>query len=179
LNDVSVAFNGLTSVINCGSEGTVDDLADNAFTVEGWFECPVRPSHHAFFSKGNISTGWYVRLRDSSGIAVQIKCATTNALFEGGTQYKDGRPHHYAFTWDDAGGADRKVKLFVDGAYIGASNLGVGAITTDVTSDLLMGMVVTWVGSASPITSVTLLTSPHPHVSLALPMTPIPCACSQ
>jgi hypothetical protein len=135
---VSVAFNGTNTSINAGSEASVDNLADNAFTAEGW----VRGDGVGGGTVGTFLTkragpvaGWNLSY-NGNAISTTVYCATTSADI-----YlpiiPDKKWHHWSITFDDAG--DRKLRLFVDGILVITSSAGVGAIASDSANDLFIG----------------------------------------
>lgn len=130
-----VVFNGTTTVINAGSEASIDNLADGAVTLEMVLS-PTAGSLGRLFSKyGGIVADYYA---GGAGVEMTIYCATTNA-HSSALCTQDGLPHHYAFEFDDAG--DRKIKIFIDGAEVSylAQTAGVGAIVADADYDMSFG----------------------------------------
>jgi hypothetical protein len=129
-------------MINYGSDSSIDNLADNAFTVEAWIKPVTNVSATAgrIFDKANGSNvGWLLRYHSTYGLYGIVYCATTHAEV-----YPSAMPsgfmdawHHVAMTWDDA--ADRKLVLFLDGVKIAIGNAGVGAIVSDAANNLTMG----------------------------------------
>lgn len=117
---------------NVGSGATIDDLADNAFTVEGWFRITKSTRYSTFFRKGSSDiTGWYFGIDTTGKIYSQVYCATTNASsYNLNTQW-DGLWHYWKFTFDDAG--DRKIRIYIDNVEItyAGQSAGVGAILSD------------------------------------------------
>jgi hypothetical protein len=132
----SVGFNGTTSKIDCGSDAGLDNLADNAFTVEGWFRSISTGIDQYLMYKGAASsTGWRIRLTTTS-VEAKIECDTTSPSASSSTTKIDGKWHHVAFTYDDAG--DRKVRLFIDGVLVSTSVAAIGAIKPDGTYSLFI-----------------------------------------
>jgi hypothetical protein len=130
----SVEFDGSTSSrVNCGSDAAFDDLADNAFTAEGWFRSDDETGGF-FDKKGTGSAGWYA-IQNGTTVFFRVYCATTNATASASLP-PDGKQHHLAFTWDDAG--DRKARIYIDGILAGESSAGVGAIVSDAAQTLYM-----------------------------------------
>lgn len=132
----AVVFNGSSTNINAGSEASIDNLADNAFTVEGYFNIVSTVAGQYFIAKrGGGATGWNFSCTGGN-LVVSVKCATTEAAithaFTG-----DSKFHHFAFTFDDAG--DRKLRLFTDGVLVATGNAGVGAIVADAADTLHIG----------------------------------------
>ncbi|MBE0574034.1 hypothetical protein IH575_03965, partial [Candidatus Dojkabacteria bacterium] len=114
--------------IVAGADAGLNNLADNAFTVEGWIRLDVAALNY-IFSKRNTSAnvGWAV-YHYLGEVAVRVECADTSPTVST-TLPVDGKWHHIAFTFDDAG--DRKVRLFLDGILKTTSTAGVGAVVDD------------------------------------------------
>lgn len=135
--------------VNCGSDAGLDNLADNAFTAEGWFCADLGDyggalgTSGALIEKGtNSSHGWYFIIDSTVGLWAEVDCATTNARSTSGLdEYTaDGEWHHVAMTFDDAG--TRKIRLWLDGAEIvsyATQIAGVGAINADAAENLTIG----------------------------------------
>jgi len=132
----SVVFNGTSTAIDAGTEASVDDLHDGAMTIEAWASINA-PNEAAIYiaSKAGEGAGWSL-LYGYNWFTCNIYCATTNATLSVFLE-ADGKYHHYAITFDDAG--DRKVRLFVDGSLIGTSDAGVGAVVSDAAYSLYLG----------------------------------------
>lgn len=133
----AVAFNGSTTSTNAGSEGTIDDLADNAFTAEGWFRYDgggVTAFQRMLDKTGSLSTGWTFS-RSTNSVSCIVYASTTNATAT--FDVVAGKWHHIAITFDDAG--DRKLYLWVDGVNVATSSAAVGAIVSDAANDLFIG----------------------------------------
>jgi hypothetical protein len=95
-----------------------------------------------FINKGN-GTGWSI-FTNGANLLAKVECATTDAM----ATYVftlDGKWHHVAFTFDDAG--DRMVRLYLDGVLVATSAAGVGAIAADAASSLYLGSFDTGVSS--------------------------------
>jgi hypothetical protein len=137
-------FNGTTSVVNCGSDAGLDNLADAAFTAEAW----VYPRSYGENNLGYFLTknaggagGWLFGMYVfTTGIWGQIKCAGVDAALTINIPILNAW-HHVAMTWDDA--ADRRIRIFVDGVLVGTSPPGVGAILADAAMDVYIGSEIT------------------------------------
>lgn len=134
-NQWGVALNGSTSYIDCGSDAGLDDLADNAFTVEAWVRIDGT-GQTTIAKKGVGSTGWDLRW-DGTNLYGYVYCATTSASTFYILALNDSKWHHVAMTFDDAG--DRKVYLYLDGILRGSQIAGVGAILSDAADNLFLG----------------------------------------
>lgn len=131
----STVFNGTTTSIDAGTEASVDDLHDGAMTIEAWLSGDNSGAPIYFFSKGGEGAGWSF-LGASGWLTCNVYCATTNATLNVYLPL-GAEKHHCAITFDDAG--DRKVRLFVDGALVGTSDAGVGAVVSDAAYSLYLG----------------------------------------
>jgi hypothetical protein len=150
----SLEFDGTTSLVNCGSDASLDNLADNAFTAEAWVYARSygESTLGTIFDKSNnFVSGWrfYLFPVPPFGLAARIYCAVIDAqTISGATAFLLNEWHHVAMTWDDA--ADRKIRLFIDGQSYGTSVAGNGAIVADAANDLFIGNVLgvsaTWDG---------------------------------
>lgn len=133
---VSVAFNGTTTSIDAGSEASVDELHDAAFTAEAW----IRPQTTGEGAAGRIfdKANWRLNV-GSTGLAGFVDCATTDATTTSALANlpMDNRWHHVVMVFDDAG--DRKAWLAVDGIWVGTPVAGVGAVVSDAASNLYIG----------------------------------------
>jgi hypothetical protein len=137
LNDVSVGLSG-TTLINCGSEGTIDNLPAAAFTVEGWVNLSYLTGNNYLYDKGSgNNVGWYVysdvgnlyaAIRHNAGIVI----ATISTTIQ-----KDKRPHHIAIMYNDAG--TRIITTALDGKMGGVSVAITGTVTDDSARALSIG----------------------------------------
>jgi len=141
----AVQFNATNTVINHGSDAAIDDLHDNAFTVEMWRQWSGSTWSH-LIAKGIFAThGWEIRVRDPSlAPNAFVFCATTHAESWAAAQYLGDKAwHHIVMFYDDAG--DRKIYLAMDGQWASsysAQTAGVGAIQTDAANSLLVGKII-------------------------------------
>ena len=137
----SLEFNQTTSNVNCGSDASLDNLADNAFTAEAWvYSRGYGVGWNIIFDKtAGAATGWNIILDNASGITGTIYCAGVPATtISGVTNMPLNAWKHIAMTWDDA--ADRKIRLFIDGvSYSTILFAGGGAIVADAANDLYIG----------------------------------------
>ena len=139
----AVVFNGTSTIVNCGSDAGLDDLADNAFTVEAWVKISSSMvSSDKIIGKGWTTSGWDLNYNDVAGgrLYADVACATTNAESNTSIVLHDDTWHHITMFFDDAG--DRKIYLAVDGVWTVSYNAqvaGVDAITSDAATDLFIG----------------------------------------
>jgi hypothetical protein len=134
-NDTAAVFNGTSAYIDCGSDASIDDLHDNDITVEGWFK--LGSATQTLIGKSDATNGWRLNA-STTALQGNVYCATTSAAASYTTStIRDGRWHHYAMTYSDAG--DRKIYLYLDGVLVNTSAAGVGAIKTDASLKFLVG----------------------------------------
>jgi len=135
-----VEFDGDSGDITIPDVAAVQDLADNAMTVEAW----VRADGYGLDNEGWIaakysSTGWLLILHGTVGLWAQIECAVTDSYARSFSLTPDGEWHHVAFTWDDS--SYRHPRLWVDGKEADYADVQErsGAIVSDVGSVLTIG----------------------------------------
>lgn len=136
----SVVFNGTSTVIIASAEATINNLSDDAFTVEAWIKAsPLTASGSGIVCKNTSSdnVGFTFRLNSSLKLYAIVRCATTSPQVNSLTLVADNIWHHVAMTWDDAG--DRKIRTWLDGVQDGISSAGVGAIVADTSADMNIG----------------------------------------
>jgi hypothetical protein len=136
----ATVFGGTNTYINVGNHATVQNLQDNAFTAEGWFQCDSGAAGtRALFGKRALSAnGWGLRMTNTT-LTAEVNCATTTASSTKATNFQDGTWHHFAMTFDDAG--DRRIDLFVDGVEVTYTTQvqGSGAVKDDSALGLYIG----------------------------------------
>jgi hypothetical protein len=126
---------GATTTLMIGSHATLDDIHDNAMTVEGWFYIDTSAAgvQKIFVEKvglGAGTLGWGFGY-NTSVVNVQVTCNTTTAVSTSNQTPHDSTWHHWAMTWDDAG--TRLVRIFKDGTEVSyaTQTAGVDAIKSD------------------------------------------------
>jgi len=137
-----LVFNGTNTVINCGSNLTVDNLPAGAMTVEMCVNITAVGNGRIFLGKGHptLATGWFMEQEwgNPTRLHAQINTDgvkpdtdTNNAILSVGQ-------HHVAMCYNNAG--DRKIHLFVDGVLRDRSPIqGTGNIGDDSAHDLKVG----------------------------------------
>lgn len=135
-----ISFNGTNTIVDLLSPAILDNLPDNAFTVEGWARLRSygEGNNGRLFSKG----GFFLTVDNANGLRGLIACAVTAADSASGLDdfSADSEWHHFAMCWDDAA-APRVITLFIDGMppsyrwQIVAN----GAITPDAASNMTIG----------------------------------------
>jgi hypothetical protein len=140
-----VVFDGTNTNLMIGSHATLDDIQDNAFTVEGWFKITasaagvVRPLIEKVGSSAG-TVGWGMHY-NTTNFGAQVACLTTTASRVTSATPHDSAWHHFAMTWDDAAGT-RHVRMFVDGvelSYNLTNVAGSGAIKSDAAFNASIG----------------------------------------
>jgi len=133
----SVEFDGSSTDVDFGSAADIDDLADNAFTAEIWMKLTDQSLAFLVEKGTQNSEGWSIEINSSGNVIARVYCATTNANATSTSVVTDGKQHHIAITFDDAG--DRKIRLYIDGILESTSGAGVGAIVSDASRNMYMG----------------------------------------
>lgn len=131
----SVSFNGTSATIDAGSEASIDDLHDAAFTAEGWAKATGAGSgggYGTLFSKEK----WAFRFLGSATIRGTLSCADGDVTASY-TYAPDETWNHWAITWDDAG--DRRLRVWRNGILVATSGTGIGAIVSDTASNMYIG----------------------------------------
>lgn len=135
-----VDYNGTSSLINCGSGATLDNLADNEFTFDMWIRNEdTTAESRMIIDKGALaSVGWGAYLNASGGVSFTVTCATTSrTISTASNALMDYGWHHVAGYFNDAG--DRKLYLALDGVWQTESASSVGAIVSDAAQSLVLG----------------------------------------
>jgi len=130
----TVLFNGATTTLSAGSEASLDNLQDNALTVEMWIRNDAHILYSSFVDKG--PNGLLVQRINATTLYCVMPCATTAAAATAAF-LPDGIWRHLALTWDDAG--DRKLRVWKDGVLVGTSGAGVGAVKDDSATIMTFG----------------------------------------
>lgn len=138
----SVVFNGTTTSIVAGSEAGLDDLADGAMTVEGWFWPASAGEGGAgrFFGKANVaSVGWYANTTSGLLLFARVNCDSSDATALSTTPIVTDTWQHVAMTYDDDG--DREIHLWLDGTEVEYTTQTTCAntIVSDADYDLYIG----------------------------------------
>jgi len=135
-----VDFDG-TTIIDCGSEASIDNLFAGDVTIEGYFNCGFTgATYRRFFDKtGGGAVGYY-------GAGVGSTTKLYYSLYIGGveniinatnTTPIDLLWHHFAFTFDGASN-DRRF-VYVDGVSVLSELADTRAITDDAAASLCIG----------------------------------------
>ena len=139
-----IEFDGAATSVRIPDAVALQDLADDAFTAEGWIRgdsLGEGNTGHIFGKRGAGADGWAM-LVGIEGLRLLVQAATTRADSRSGTDewFADGKLHHVAAQFNDAG--NRRGYLWVDGIPVASyafQSTAVGAIATDVGVDLYHG----------------------------------------
>ena len=141
----SVVLGG-TTYIDAGSEASIDNLADGAFTLEGYFKFDQLANASIFFNKSTPGTwtdaGFHIFANSGDSVLYSdVACATSKAWSPGlVTGWESDKIfHHFAFQFDDAG--DRYPFVYIDGVEFTYmwQVAGVGAVVDDSALSLSIG----------------------------------------
>jgi hypothetical protein len=140
-----IEFDGAATSVLIPDAVALQDLADDAFTVEAW----VRADGFGQGVEGSVfnktdggNEGWRFQLSSPNGLRGVVRAAGTDASSQSQSASfsPDNKLHHIAMQFDDAG--DRMIYLWVDGIPIPSyaqQQAAVGAIVADVGNDLYHG----------------------------------------
>jgi hypothetical protein len=104
-----MTFNALTSLVNCGSDVSIDDLPSADFTIEAWI-APDSAGEGTFgttFRKGS----WYIRMIGANDIQAWATFDVTSANSRVVFPYDDDW-HHIAAVWDSG---TNTFSFYIDG----------------------------------------------------------------
>jgi hypothetical protein len=148
-----LTFDGADSVVNCGSDASLDDIPDNAvagrgqLTADGW----IRANGYGETGQGYIVSkrggGWILQLDSVQGLAGYVLCAAQNAISYSGLDEftADGLWHHVLMCYDETGAdtpAARTIYLAIDGVWVASyptQQVSIGNYSTDAAGNLLIG----------------------------------------
>lgn len=132
---------GLATYGNCGSDASIDNLADAEFTVDGGFRVLKTGVSQRLINKSDAasSTGWIIYISSAGLLTFVVYCATTSSTVAATASVVDNRWHAFSVHFNDAGGVERKARVSVDGLPPEVGNLAVGAVVSDAADDLVIG----------------------------------------
>lgn len=135
----AVSYNGTSSQINAGSGTSIDNLHQNAFTVETWVYANGYGSSNRSRLIGKGS--WYLDIIFTSGLVGVVGTNTVSAQSDSGTdEWSNNAWHHVAMTYNDD--TDRVIRLFVDGVEVNSyinQIAGTGSVTDDASQSMRIG----------------------------------------
>lgn len=138
----SIKFDDVATHINAGSDSSLDDLHDGAFTAEAWVLGGTSGAAGTIVGKGAwASRGWsFGTFQSLDRIDVQIRSNGTsiNTSTANSVGLLNNQWHHVAVTYDDVG--DRVAKIWLDGVLVKTSNALTGTVNSDATDDLILGV---------------------------------------
>lgn len=144
-------FDGIDSIVNCGSNAVVDNLPDFAVSakgilvIDGW----VRPDGYGGLSSGFIAwkNQWRFQIQTAQGLRGVVECVTRDAVSASGTDEfdVDYTWHHVLMVYDEQGGitpAARTIYLAIDGNWVSSYSTQIssqGNYNGDAAADLEVG----------------------------------------
>ena len=141
-----LAFNGSSTIVNCGSDASLDDLHDAAMTVEMWVKMATFGDNNYAYLAAKVPDpfapeGWLFGALSTKGIQAAVYCASFAGVSQSGTDdfTNDDTWHHVAMTWDNA--SYNYPRLWIDGvepSYLSTQNR-VGVIESDAANVLKIG----------------------------------------
>lgn len=133
-----IEFNGATTLINCGSDASVDDLPLADFTAEAW----MNPSTLGELDVGKVfskGAGWRLGVFNSiafgNGVSAWIDGGGGGDASTGVGIGALNVWHHLAMTWDFS---EHRLNLFIDGYLLDTATATVGYVG-DSGSALIIG----------------------------------------
>ena len=149
-DEKSVIVFGGTTLINCGSDASIDDLQDAAFTVDLWVRNDNTAPFFPLVFKGLPNdTKWSFQIiyfgPYGYGLTGNVKAVTQTANSRAAgawylAELNAGEWCHVLMTYDDGG--DRKVYLAINGVWAPSYSLqdaAIDAIISDASEDLIIG----------------------------------------
>jgi hypothetical protein len=114
---------------------SIQNLQDNAFTVDGWFRAPLDAVVNQYLSyKGNyLNSGWYWNIANGGLMDCKVFAAGgTNGRAVVNQYIIDNMWHYLKLTYDDAG--DRMPHIYIDNleCTYALQTAAVGAIISDI-----------------------------------------------
>lgn len=130
----SIACNGTTGYMSCGSGATLDDLHAGSFSVDGWFYSENTNNYEPIIGKGDWSrAGWWF-WHNNGSLGARVWYSTT-ATFLHGQTCSNGAWHHITMTFS---AVDLKCRIYVDGVLKGTSGAAAGTAKTDAADSLYL-----------------------------------------
>lgn len=148
-------FNGTTSLVNCGSGATLDDIPDNAvagrgqLTAQAWVRSRStgEGGEGQIFNKRQGAGGWRLYVTNQ-GLAAQTDNVTQDAFSLSGSDEFDPTDnlwHHVLMTYSETGAglpAARTIYESIDGVWVASYQLqqvSIGNYVSDAARDLVIG----------------------------------------
>jgi hypothetical protein len=133
----AVLFNGSSTVIDCGSGATLDDVAagGNQFTIEAWIRYDASTADwRVIVAKGTTDLGWQFGATNADQLRLLVGLDTTDAQAVTSVS-RDGKWHHVVGHYNDA---TKTARVASDGVW-GSANVGAGAYSTDAAQNFRIG----------------------------------------
>jgi hypothetical protein len=135
----SLQCDGVATVINCGSDHTIDDIpSGGTITWDGWIRNAATTANaRTIAEKGDAgaNTGWVLYVSAADVLTMLVQLATTDATATLAMP-RDNRCHHVVGYYDDT---TRKCRVALDGLWGTLGAAGTGAYQSDAGSNLNMG----------------------------------------
>ena len=136
----SVVFNGTTTIINAGSEASLDDLHAGAFTAEIFVNPNLTGNAFLFAKRGSAAALGWSCLIGTSAIGAVVFSSTTNAESNVITTTGVSKKwNHIVMTYSNAG--DRKIYIAINGIWqtYTTQTAAVGTIVSDASVNASIG----------------------------------------
>jgi hypothetical protein len=135
---VSVQYNGISTVTNAGTEGTVDNLPTADFTAELWLRPDRVNSNNDYLLFKNVDAThqWYLRLNASAQLNFYCYFGTTAINYVIAHGMKVGQWNHIVLAYNATA---KTGSIAVGGIWLGTSAAGSGTYGADEAANLLLG----------------------------------------
>lgn len=145
----SIVFDGANTIINCGSDASIDDMNLSGTGISGsaWIYARSMgegPNGRIFF-KGNAggdSGQWRFGLDSGGDLRFVKDCSVTDFTVPSVTGViSTDTWYHVAFTWDGAVGLSTDARIYVNGIEVAYASATIGAVTvrSDAALNLCIG----------------------------------------
>lgn len=133
-----IDYDGSAAYADAGSAASLDNLLNNAVTVEAWINPDTSGGYGtgAVCSKGNETNHLWLGYANytATPFAFQAKTGDTYTLISAQSALSTGAWHHVAGTYDNGG--DKVMRLWIDGTLAGSSAAATGSWITDASDSL-------------------------------------------
>ena len=138
-----VAYNATTTSAVISDGAAIQDLHDDAMTLEAWIRSDGSPESNSGYvlQKGTAgSDGWIIYVNNVGAVIVLVYAGVDGYTVSANGVLTNEQWHHIAAFYDDAG--DRKVYIAIDGTWLGSYTTQIAAtnvISSDVGDDIYIG----------------------------------------
>ena len=145
LNGPGALFNATTSLINCGSGASLDDMS--AITVVAWIY-PLSTGESGVgkivSKRGDVAAlaGWHFGMGTGPNLNIGIDHATTDMQASSATNLTLNQWSQVAWRWDGGTTASSSIVFFINGTSTGLAaspTNGAGARVSDAANPLIIG----------------------------------------